>query len=228
MHLLIIEDNRDFAANVCDYMTARGHVVDCASDGLGGLHLAATTDPDVIVLDLGLPGIDGLDLCRQLRAARHTTPVIMLTARSDLDDRVLGLETGADDYVVKPVALRELEARLLAQVRRAGGGLDASRLQVADLVLDENTRSVTRGGRVIPLSRLDHDLLGVLMRESPAVVSRQRLEREIWGDDPPGGDTLRAQVYRLRRAMDHGFERPLLHTVHGVGYRLADDGHAPG
>lgn len=227
MRLLIIEDNQDFAANVCAYMSARGHVVDCAADGLVGLHLAATTDPDAIVLDLGLPGIDGVDLCRQLRAARQTTPVIMLTARADLEDRVLGLETGADDYLVKPVALRELEVRLLAQVRRAGGGFAAPRLQVVDLELDESTRCVRRAGQRISLTRLDFDLLRVLMRETPRVVPRERLEREVWADDPPGTDTLRAHIHRLRRAMDHGFARPLLHTVHGVGYRLAADDDVP-
>lgn len=223
MRVLIIEDNRDLAANLVDYLEARGHSADWACDGLTGLHLAVTTAPDVILLDLGLPAVDGMDLCARLRRERHATPVIMLTARGDLDNRIQGLSTGADDYLVKPVALREVEARLQAQVRRARGGLERPRLQVADLVLDEDTRQVSRASRTIPLARLDYEILRVLMRESPAVISRQRLEEEVWNDNPPGTDTLRAHIHRLRRAIDHGFEPVLLHTLHGVGYRLAVD-----
>ncbi|SEO55799.1 response regulator transcription factor [Aquisalimonas asiatica] len=225
MRVLIIEDNRDLAANLADYLEARGHVPDCAGDGVTGLHLAVTTRPDAIVLDLGLPGMDGMALCQRLREARQDTPVIMLTARGELDDRVQGLGTGADDYLVKPVALKELEARLLAQVRRATGGLTRTPLQVGDLILDEDTRRVSRGGRTITLARLDFELLRVLMRASPAVVPRHDLEQQAWHDQPPTADTMRAHIHRLRRAIDHGTARPLLHTVHGVGYRLAADDH---
>lgn len=226
MRVMIIEDDRHLAANIVDYLQARGHAVDWAQDGVSGLHLAVTTRPDVIVLDVGLPGIDGLAVCRRLREEGAAMPVIMLTARGELDDRVEGLDTGADDYLVKPVALRELEARLQAQWRRARGGLDRGRLQVGDLVLDEKTRIVSRAGRQIALTRLDYDLLRILMRESPAVVPRARLEAEVWEDDPPGADTLRAHIHRLRRVIDHPFDTPLLHTVHGVGYRLGCDAFA--
>lgn len=221
MRVLIIEDNRSLAANLVDFLRARGHVADLAMDGVSGLHLAVTGDFDAIVLDLGLPGIDGTELCRRLRAERGATPVLMLTARGELEDRVRGLELGADDYLVKPVPLRELEARLHAQVRRARGGLDQPRLQVADLVLDERTMAVSRAGKPVSLTRLDYKLLRALMRESPAVVPRARLESELWGDEPPDSDTLRAHIHLLRRAIDHPFATPLLHTVHGVGYRLA-------
>lgn len=227
MRILVIEDDRDLAANLVDYLEARGHVVDAAGDGLTGLHVASTQAFDAIVLDLGLPGLDGRELCRWLRAGGNVTPLVMLTARGELEDRVGGLELGADDYMVKPVALRELEARVRAQVRRARGGLDAPRLQVADLVLDDRTMTVSRAGTEIPLTRLDYQLLRVLMRESPAVVSRARLEAEIWGDDPPETDTLRAHIHRLRRAVDRPFARPLLHTIHGVGYRLTSADDAP-
>ena len=226
VHILVIEDDRDLAANIVDYLEARGHVVDAARDGISGLHLAVTTGADTIILDLGLPGLDGVGLCQRLRQEGHTMPVLMLTARGELDDRVQGLQTGADDYLVKPVALRELEARLQAQVRRVRGGFRRERLQVADLVLDERTRQVSRDGTLIGLTRLDYEVLRVLMRDSPAVVSRPRLEAEVWPDDPPAADTLRAHIHRLRRVIDHPFPLPLLHTVHGVGYRIAVDEHA--
>jgi DNA-binding response OmpR family regulator len=227
MRVLIVEDNRDLAGNLVDYLESQGHVVDSALDGITGLHLAVTGDFDAIVLDLALPGLDGTQVCRRLRAEGRATPVLMLTARGELEDRIQGLDIGADDYLVKPVPLKELEARIRAQVRRARGGLEHPCLQVADLVLDERTMSVTRAGRAIALTRLGYQLLRALMRESPAVVSRQHLEAEIWGDAPPETDSLRSHIHLLRRAIDHPFPTPLLHTVHGVGYRLAGDRALP-
>ena len=221
MRVLIVEDNRNLAANLVDYLKSHGHVVDVALDGVSGLHLAVTGSFDAIVLDLGLPGLEGTELCRRLRAAQVATPVLMLTARGELEDRIGGLELGGDDYLVKPVPLRELEARLRALLRRSQGGLPQPRLQVADLVLDERTMSVTRAGKPIGLARLDYQLLRILMRESPAVVPRSRLETELWGEEPPETDALRAHIHMLRRAIDHPFSQPLLHTVHSVGYRLA-------
>jgi DNA-binding response OmpR family regulator len=227
MRVLIVEDNRDLAGNLVDYLQSQGHVVDSAMDGITGLHLAVTGDFDAIVLDLALPGLDGTQVCRRLRAEGRATPVLMLTARGDLEDRIQGLDIGADDYLVKPVPLKELEARIRAQVRRARGGLEQPRLQVADLVLDERTMSVTRAGQAIVLTRLGYQLLRVLMRESPAVVPRSRLESELWGDQPPETDALRAHIHLLRKAIDHPFPAPLLHTIHGVGYRLAKDDARP-
>jgi DNA-binding response OmpR family regulator len=227
MRVLIVEDNRNLAANLVDYLESHGHVVDVAMDGVSGLHLAVTGGFDAIVLDLGLPGIDGTELCRRLRAAQVATPVLMLTARGELEDRIGGLELGGDDYLVKPVPLRELEARLRALLRRSQGGLAQPRLQVADLVLDERTMSVTRAGKPIGLARLDYQLLRILMRESPAVVPRSRLETELWGEEPPETDALRAHIHMLRRAIDHAFSPPLLHTVHSVGYRLAKEDARP-
>ena len=227
MRVLIVEDNRDLAGNLVDYLESQGHMVDSAMDGITGLHLAVTGNFDAIVLDLALPGLDGMQVCRRLRAEGHATPVLMLTARGELEDRIQGLDIGADDYLVKPVPLKELEARIRAQVRRARGGLEQPRLQVADLVLDERTMSVARAGQAIALTRLGYHLLRVLMRESPAVVSRQRLESEVWGDEPPQTDSLRSHIHLLRRAIDHPFATPLLHTVHGVGYRLGDEHALP-
>jgi DNA-binding response OmpR family regulator len=228
MRVLIVEDNRDLAANLVDYLSARGHLVDCAMDGVTGLHLAVVGDFDAIVLDLGLPGLDGTQVCKRLRGEGKATPIVMLTARGEVDDRVHGLEIGADDYLVKPVPLRELEARIRALGRRAAGGLDYARLQVGDLVLDERTRSVSRDGHRIVLTPLAYNLLRILMRSSPAVVTRQRLESELWADRPPETDSLRSHIHMLRRAIDQPFPNPLLHTVHGVGYRVgAADALAP-
>ena len=227
MHVLIIEDNRHLVANLVDYLESRGHAVDTAMDGITGLHLAVTGDFDAIVLDLGLPGLDGTEVCRRLRIEGRTTPVLMLTARGELEQRVEGLDLGADDYLVKPVSLKELEARIRAQVRRARGGLEQGRFQVGDLLLDERTMKVTRAGRSVALPRLDFQLLRCLMRESPAVVSRARLEREVWGEEPPETDALRTHIHTLRRAIDGPGLEPLLHTVHGVGYRLASDDAVP-
>lgn len=221
MQILIIEDNLDLATNLVEYLEACGHRVDIAMDGKTGLHQALTGDFDGIVLDLGLPRLHGIQLCEQLRAAGRSTPVIMLTGRAELEDRISGLEIGADDYLVKPVALRELEARLRAQDRRARGGLGGGVLTVGDLALDEQAVRVTRAGQPILLARLEFELLRILLRASPAVVTRSRLEYELWGDEPPRSDALRNHIHILRRLVDRPFGVPLLHTVHGIGYRLA-------
>jgi DNA-binding response OmpR family regulator len=221
MDVLLIEDNRDLAGNLLDHLEACGHRVDWAADGLSGLHLASSKTFDAIVLDLGLPGLDGIGLCRRLREEGIATPILVLTARGELDDKLLGLEVGADDYLVKPLSLRELEARLRAHARRAAGGLERQRLQVGDLILDERTHQVSRQGKKIVLAPFDYQLLRLLMRASPAVVTRERLEAALWGDDPPDSDALRAHIHRLRQAIDRPFDVPLLHTIPHVGYRLA-------
>lgn len=220
MQLLVIEDNPDILSNIADYLEAAGHVVDCAQNGPGGLHLALTGHHDLIVLDVMLPGMDGYQVCRSLREAGEQVPVIMLTARDALDDRLQGLRTGADDYLVKPFALTELEARIDAIMRRTRGA--SQRLQVADLVLDLDAFRVTRAGQTIRLNPACLKLLEVLMRRSPGVVRREVLENALWGDDPPASDSLRSHLHLLRQAVDRPFPKPLLHTVHGIGYRLAE------
>ena len=221
MHILVIEDNPDLAANVCDYLEAKGHSTDAAGDGITGLHLAVTRTYDAIVLDLLLPGLDGLSLCRKLREeARSNTPVLMLTARDALDDRVAGLECGADDYVLKPFALRELEARLKALSRRASGMVSQSPLKVGDLVFDPGLVQASRAGRVLALSPIPLKILEHLMRASPKVVKREELERLIWGENPPDSDALRAHMHVLRNALEQPGNAPLLHTLRGIGYQL--------
>ena len=222
LHILVIEDNPDLAANVCDFLEAKGHVADAAGDGITGLHLAITKNYDAIVLDIVLPGMDGLTLCRKFRdEARRNTPVLMLTARDALDDRVAGLECGADDYVLKPFALRELEARLKALVRRARQDVTAGVLQVGDLEFDPAVFTLRRGSRTIVLPPIPLKLLEVLMRASPRVVKREELERAVWGDAPPDSDALRSHMHTVRSAVDGPDEPPLIHTLRGVGYRIA-------
>lgn len=222
LRILVIEDNPDLAANLIDYLEAKGHVVDAAGDGLTGMHLAATRDFEVIILDLVLPGLDGITLCRRLRdEAGKRTPVLMLTARDSLEDKITGLEAGADDYVVKPPALREVEARIRALARRAQAA-PRQRLQVADLVFDTATYQIARGSRGIELPPIPLKLLEALMRASPRVLSREELERGVWGDAPPDSDALRAHLHVLRAAIDRPFDKPLLRTLRGVGWQLAD------
>jgi DNA-binding response OmpR family regulator len=220
MHLLLIEDSQDLAANVCEYLEARGHVMDAAADGVTGLHLAVVNTYDAIILDLGLPGMDGLTLCRKLRKDAHKhTPVLMLTARDTLKDKLSGFGTGADDYLVKPFALQELEARLKALVRRGTAG--GTVLQVGDLCLNVDTLQVRRGDTPIVLTPIALKLLILLMRASPRVVPRVEIEQALWGDIPPDSDVLRAHIHTLRTAVDRKFPVKLLHTLHGMGYQIA-------
>ena len=222
MRVLVIEDNRDIAANVGDYLEDKGHVVDFAGDGVTGLHLAVVNEFDAIVLDLTLPGMDGLEVCRKLRQeARKQTPVLMLTARDALDHKLSGFDSGADDYMTKPFALQELEARLLVLARR-GKGPQSRVLQVADLSFNLDTLTVTRAGKQIPLNPIGLKLLQFLMQASPSVVTRQDLEHRVWGEELPDSDSLRVHIHGLRAALDKPFDKPLIQTRHGIGYRMAD------
>ncbi|MCQ4346007.1 response regulator transcription factor [Pseudomonas stutzeri] len=226
MRILLVEDNRDILANLADYLTLKGYSVDCAQDGLSGLHLAVKGHYDLLVLDVMLPGLDGYSLCRRLREeARSAVPVIMLTARDQLDDRLQGFQSGADDYLIKPFALSELAARIEAVLRRSLGGARRE-LQVGDLHYDLDTLEVSRGGRRLKLNPLGLKLLALLMQKSPHVLRREVLEEALWGDDCPDSDSLRSHIHQLRQVIDKPFPRPLLHTVHGVGYRLAESADA--
>lgn len=223
MHILLVEDNRDLAQNIFDYFEAKGYTLDLAEDGISGLHLAASNPYDVIVLDLMLPGLDGLSLCKRLREAGEQTPVMMLTARDSLDDKIAGLEAGADDYVVKPFALREVNARLRALLRRTQTQPGTGRLRVGDLSFDPITLKVMRGERTIDLPPIPLKILESLMRHSPRVMSREELERAIWGDSPPDSDALRAHLHILRNAVDKQAGIPLIKTLRGLGYQISDE-----
>ena len=222
MRILIIEDNPDIAANIGDYLDDRGHTVDFAGDGITGLHLAVVNDFDAIVLDLALPGMDGLEVCKKLRnEAGKDTPVLMLTARDRLEDKLAGFETGADDYLVKPFALQEVEVRLDALSRR--GRKPVSRqLKVGDLKYNLDTLTVNRAGTEIDLNPIGLKLLRCLMESSPNVVSRSELEKEVWGEELPDSDSLRVHIHSLRSVIDKPFKTKLIQTRHGIGYRLVE------
>ncbi|MEM1182000.1 MAG: response regulator transcription factor [Acidobacteriota bacterium] len=219
MKFLMIEDDVDVASNVAEYLEQRGARLDFAYDGLEGLQLATAESYSAIILDLGLPGLDGIELCRRLRRRSDGTPILMLTARDEVEEKVEGFQAGTDDYLVKPFALPELHHRLLSLLRRAEGARDC-RLRFADLVLDPRTREVERAGQSIHLNRLEFRILEILIRAAPTLVSRRSVESEIWGDEEVGADLLRSYIYRLRRRIDKPFKTSLLHTVHGEGYRL--------
>lgn len=222
MRILVIEDNPDIASNIGDYLSDRGNVIDFAGDGITGLHLAVVNDYEVIVLDLMLPGMDGLEVCRKLRQeARKHTPVLMLTARDALPQKLAGFETGADDYMVKPFALQELEARILVLVRRSKPQ-QARVLQVADLAYNLDTLVVVRQTKSIQLNPIALKILQCLMEASPSVVTRQELEMRVWGEELPDSDSLRVHIHTLRAAIDKPFDKPLIQTRHGIGYRLVD------
>ena len=220
MRVLVVDDNRDICQNIGDYLGLFGHVLDFAYNGPHALRLALAGDYDVIVLDLMLPGMDGLDVCRELRAgAKPEVPVLMLTARDTLPDKLDGFRAGTDDYLVKPFAMQELLARLRALHDRRKGRR-AQRLVVGDLTLDKSTREVSRGGRRVPLNPVGFRILERMMEASPTVVTRVELETLLWGDECPASDALRSHLYQLRRAIEAPTGERVLHTVHGVGYRL--------
>lgn len=221
MKILIVEDNTDIAANIVDYFEDRDHIVDYAGDGITGLHLAVTNDFDVIVLDLMLPGMDGLDLCKKLRTeAKKNTPIIMLTARDTLEQKLEGFEFGADDYMVKPFSLRELEARIAVLGSRKKQKADRL-LKVDDLEFDMNNLIVKRAGETLKMNPTGLKLLQALMEASPHVVTREELEIKVWGEEMPDSDSLRVHIHSLRATIDKPFDKPLIHTRHGIGYHIS-------
>lgn len=223
MNVLVIEDNKDIAENVADYLEPLGYSLDFAADGLSGLHLAVTNDFDVIVLDIMLPGMDGMTVCRKLRGeANKSTPVIMLTARDQLEDKLQGFDAGADDYLVKPFSVKELEVRLQALHKRGSSTSTEELLRVGDLSFDCQTLQAMRGGVEINLNPIQRKLLETLMRNTHRVVSRAELEKHIWADDLPDKDILRSHIYSLRNLIDKPFNVKLINTVHGSGYRLSE------
>lgn len=222
MRVLIIEDNQDIAASIYDYLEMQGYTIDAACDGLTGLHLAVTSDYDVIILDLGLPGIDGVDICRRLRQeAQKLIPILMLTARGSLENRLEGFNVGADDYLVKPFSLKELAARVKVLSERSGR-IPPSRLLVGDLSLNVGTHEVHRAGQCIHLNPILFRLLTFLMQNAHRVIKREELECAVWQDNPPDSDALRTHISSLRQLIDKPFDSRLLYTVRGFGYKFTD------
>ena len=220
MHILIIEDDLAIAANLYDFLESRGHHVDAAADGVTGLHLAVTQRFDSILLDIGLPGLNGLDFCRKLRRkSQSDTPVLMLTARDTLEDKLAGFEHGADDYLVKPFALKEVEARLNALHKRHCGKVANRILEVNELTFDPKTLTIVFSQKNVKLPPKCIRLLALMMSEPGRVFTRQELESEAW-DDVQGSDTLRSHMYILRRALAKAGGYDPIETIHGIGYCL--------
>ncbi|MHB1554846.1 MAG: response regulator transcription factor [Acidimicrobiales bacterium] len=222
MRILVVDDDPGVRTALDRALRLDGYEVTSVADGQAALESLALTPPDAMVLDLGLPGIDGLDVCRRMRGAGDDTPVLILTARDAVHDRVLGLDAGADDYLVKPFALAELEARLRALLRRRPADTGES-LRFADLVLDLGTREARRADRAFSLTRIEFDLLELFMRHPRQVLTREVILDRVWGYTfDSGTNSLAVYVGYLRRKTEAGNEPRLLHTVRGVGYVLRE------
>ncbi|WP_426105389.1 response regulator transcription factor [Massilia sp. TSP1-1-2] len=229
MRILIIEDNSDIVANLYGFLEPKGYVLDSAANGYAGLALAAQHPYDVIVLDVTLPGLSGLDICGKLRGELNSSvPVLMLTARDTLHDKEAGFNSGADDYLVKPFSLVELDMRLRALVRRARGSHRASPvLRVGELAFNTETYEASRAGVALALTKTGYILLRCLMREAPSLVPREKLEHEVWGENRPDSDALRTHLHALRQAIDKPFGFPMLRTFPGLGYKLTATDDSP-
>jgi len=224
MKLLVVEDELRLAAYLRKGLAEEGYVVEVAHDGIDGLHLAMEGRHDLIVLDCMLPGIDGISLLAALRETRQT-PVLMLTARMRVEDRVRGLKAGADDYLVKPFAFSELVARIEVLLRRARPPESSAVLELADLEVDLLRRRAARGGTRLDLTAREFALLALLLRRQGEVLSRTEIAEQVWDVNfDYGTNVIDVAVRRLRGKLDAPFERPLLHTVRGMGYVLEDRG----
>jgi DNA-binding response OmpR family regulator len=221
MRILIVEDDTTIATNLYDFLESRGYTVDAAADGITALHLAVTHEFDAILLDLNLPGVDGLTVCRKLREeAAKDTPVIMLTARDTVDEKLRGFASGADDYVVKPFSLREIEARLAALQKRRSGRMALDEITAGDLRFDRRGLAVSFCGRPVKLPPKCLKLLERLMSDPERVFSRVELELAAWGEPQETSDALRSQMHILRRALTTVGGYDPIENVHGLGYRV--------
>ncbi|WP_137723495.1 response regulator transcription factor [Prescottella subtropica] len=225
MRILVVDDDRAVRESLRRSLSFNGYTVELAVDGVDAIEKIAASRPDAVVLDVMMPRLDGLEVCRRLRSTGDELPILVLTARDSVSERVAGLDAGADDYLPKPFALEELLARLRALLRRAGpaSAEDSEALKFEDLTLDPVTREVTRGGRSISLTRTEFALLEMLMANPRRVLSRSRILEEVWGYDfPTSGNALEVYVGYLRRKTEADGESRLIHTVRGVGYVLRE------
>ncbi len=225
MRILVVDDDRAVRESLRRSLAFNGYTVETASDGLEALEKVVANRPDLLILDVMMPRLDGLEVCRRLRSAGDDLPILVLTARDSVSERVSGLDAGADDYLPKPFALEELLARLRALLRRAtpDDGEDSEVLEFSDLKLDPVTRDVSRGDRPISLTRTEFALLEMLLANPRRVLSRSRILEEVWGYDfPTSGNALEVYVGYLRRKTEADDESRLIHTVRGVGYVLRE------
>jgi two-component system response regulator MprA len=221
--VLVVDDDRSLRDALRRALTVAGYAVVVAENGQHGLSQAAATDPDAIVLDVGMPDIDGLEVCRRLRETGNRVPILMLTARDAIEDRIEGLDTGADDYLVKPFDVGELRARLRALMRRVGEAEEPGHLAFAEVRLDPDRHGVEVDGSVVELTRMEYQLLELLLRNPRRVLTRELIYDRVWGYDfGPASNALRVYVGYLRRKLEQAGARPLIHTVRGVGYVLRE------
>jgi two-component system, OmpR family, response regulator len=224
MRILVVEDDAKIAAFVDKGLRAAGYAVDHASDGETGLHLALTEPYDAAVVDIMLPKLDGLSLIGEMRKQKLNTPVIILSAKASVDDRIRGLQTGGDDYLTKPFAFSELLARVQALIRRAGGISDPTQLTVGNLSLNLLTREVTRDGKQIELQPMEFALLEYLMRNAGRVVSKTMIMEHVWDYNfDPQTNVVEARICRLRDKIDREFSTKLIHTIRGAGYVVREN-----
>ncbi|NLG98190.1 MAG: response regulator transcription factor [Chloroflexi bacterium] len=222
MRILLVEDNRRVSNSIRLSLIEDGYAVDTAYNGVDGEELAEFTPYDAIILDVMLPEKNGLEVCRDLRRKRINTPILMLTARDSIDDRVAGLDSGADDYLIKPFAIEELRARLRALLRRESDD-KTGQLRLADLVLDPASHFVQRGGKPIELTAKEYALLEYFMRNPNRLITREMAESHIWSYDfQASSNVIDVYIRRLRRKIDDPFPVKLFETVRGAGYRLRD------
>lgn len=219
LDILLVEDDRDLAATVVQYLELEGIRCDHADNGVMAVQLAQRNAYDAMLLDLNLPRLDGIDVCEQLRAEGNDVPILMLTARDQLKDKLDGFRAGTDDFLVKPFELQELVVRVVALTRRRSGQVKV--LQYADLRMDLNAHEVTRGEALLKLSPIGWKLLEHLLRASPTAVSRQKLEQAVWGDDIPDSNALKVHMHHLRRAINDAGS-PLVQTVPGYGFAIKE------
>jgi two-component system OmpR family response regulator len=223
MRILLVEDDLKIASFIVKGLRAAGYAVDHATDGGEGLHLALTQPYDTAIIDIMLPKLDGLALIERMRKEKVNTPVIILSAKDSIDDRVKGLQTGGDDYLTKPFAFSELLARVQALIRRASGLAEPTRLTIGDLSMNLVTRDVARGGRKIELKPIEFSLLEYLMRSTGRVVSKTMIMEHVWDYNfDPQTNVVEARICRLRDKIDRGFDKKLIYTVRGVGYVLKE------
>lgn len=220
MRVLIVDDNHNVSTTVAEYLEIEGICIDCAYHGKAALNMVSEYYYDVIIMDIMMPKMDGVTTVKIMREELACkTPIIFLTAKDHLDDKVLAFKAGGDDYLLKPFSMQELSLRIRALANR-GPLQNVGNLVFADITIHSQTNQVERAGKPLKLSRIQIKILKLLVRQAPAIVSKQAIMSEIWGDEPPDSDALRSHIYALRTSLEKGFKSLRLETIHGEGYRL--------